>query len=69
MKQLLLGKEGRPVLETYTDGPVQEGYVRVECDFGAPKHEQNGMVLEMILLQKNIMMRKHIFSGNGKKSW
>ena len=38
MKQLLLGKEGRPVLETYTDGPVQEGYVRVECDFGAPKH-------------------------------
>ncbi len=38
MKQLLLGREGRPVLEEYTDGPVPEGYVRVRCDYGAPKH-------------------------------
>lgn len=38
MKQLLLGKEGKPILEEYIDGLVPEGYVRVKCDFGAPKH-------------------------------
>ena len=38
MKQLLLGKEGMPVLETYEDLPVPEGYVRVKSEFGAPKH-------------------------------
>lgn len=38
MKQLLLGKEGVPVLESYEDGSVPAGYVRVKTDFGAPKH-------------------------------
>lgn len=38
MKQLLLGKEGKPVLEEYIDGLVPEGCVRVKCEFGAPKH-------------------------------
>jgi threonine dehydrogenase-like Zn-dependent dehydrogenase len=38
MKQLLLGKEGKAVLERYEDTPVPEGYVKVKSDFGAPKH-------------------------------
>lgn len=38
MKQLLLGKEGKPVLETYEDILVPKGYVRIKSDFGAPKH-------------------------------
>ena len=38
MKQLLLGTDGKPVLVTYEDGAVPEGYVRVESDFAAPKH-------------------------------
>ena len=38
LKQLLLGKDGRPVLETYEEGVVPAGYVRVKCEFGAPKH-------------------------------
>lgn len=38
MKQLLLGKEGKPVLQIYEDGAVPRGYVRVQSEFGAPKH-------------------------------
>lgn len=38
MKQLLLGKEGMPVLEAYEDQPVPKGYVRVQSEYGAPKH-------------------------------
>lgn len=38
LKQLLLGKDGYPVLEEYQDAPLLEGQVRVRCQFGAPKH-------------------------------
>ena len=38
MKQLLLGRNGKPVLEEYQEMPLQAGYVRVVSDYGAPKH-------------------------------
>lgn len=38
LKELLLGIDGKPALEVYEDGPVPAGYVRVESQFGAPKH-------------------------------
>ncbi len=38
LRQLMLGLNGRPVLEGYEDGVIPAGYVRVKCDFGAPKH-------------------------------
>lgn len=38
MKQLLLGRNGKPVLEEYQEVPLQAGYVRVVSDYGAPKH-------------------------------
>lgn len=38
MKQLLLGVNGKPVLEEYENQPLQAGYVRVVSDYGAPKH-------------------------------
>ena len=38
LRQLMLGLNGRPVLEEYEDGVIPAGYVRVKCDFGAPKH-------------------------------
>ena len=38
MKQLLLGINGKPVLEEYEEKPLQAGYVRAVSDYGAPKH-------------------------------
>jgi threonine dehydrogenase-like Zn-dependent dehydrogenase len=38
LKELVLGKEGIPLLREYEDGPVPPGYVRVKSAFGAPKH-------------------------------
>lgn len=38
MRELVLGAEGRPILREYEDKAVSEGYVKVETEFGAPKH-------------------------------
>lgn len=38
MKELVLGKEGKPVLEAYVEGAVGPGMIKVESEFGAPKH-------------------------------
>ncbi len=38
MKQLLLGKEGKAILQSYEDEITPKGYVKVQSVFGAPKH-------------------------------
>lgn len=38
MRQLLLGKSGKPVLEYYEEGVLPKGYVRIRSEYGAPKH-------------------------------
>lgn len=69
MKQLLLGKEGMPILEAYEDQPVPKGYVRVQSEYGAPKHGTEWQGEGKIPMQRFIMMNKRIFSGKGRKSW
>ena len=68
MKQLLLGVNGKPVLEEYEDQPLQAGYVRVVSDHGAPKHGTERTGMKRIPLPRFIMMRIPIFSDPGRKS-